>query len=96
MNKTKTKVKIILTGIFLVGAIINGIIITLYNVDKSTSINEVSQEFLKTKSIINNLNEEISNSDSLTRFLEKSADSGFVENSRVLYFSQADSLAQVR
>jgi len=96
MKKIVKNIKFILTVVFLVGAVINGIIITLYNVDKSANLDEITKEMTETKDTLNGLNENISASDSLVNFLDKSSDSGFTDHPQVLYFSQADSLAHIR
>jgi hypothetical protein len=96
MKKLGKNIKFILAVIFIAGSVVNGIIITLYNVDKSANLNDISKKLAETKSSINSLNESVSASDSLVNFMDKSSDSGFTDHPQVLYFSQSDSLAQLR
>lgn len=96
IKKNVFRLKLLVVMFLIVGSIINGIVITLYNVDKSVNLDEVSRQMNETKNNLSSLNEDISISDSLMNFLGKSEESGFSENSRVIYFSEADSIAQAR
>ena len=90
------KIKVFLTIGFLVGFIVNGIFITIYNVDRSANMALVSSETQEYKFKNSLLNEEILTEDSLTQFSENAEDLGFGLASNVIYLDKAETVAQVR
>lgn len=96
MKNNIFKIKLVIAVIFLIGFIVNGVFITIYNVDKSSNIGEISGDILDLKMKNNKLTEEISLSDSLTKFVERSKNIGYVANGYVLYFNQKETVAQAR
>ncbi len=96
MNRKYIRYKLFLIIFLAIGVIANGVFITLYNVDKSVNIGSVSKEMEKLTSENNKLVEEISVSDSLTRFLKLSETAGYTTNVKVLYFDNVGAVAQAR
>ncbi len=96
MNKTAFKLKIFLIVLLAIGFVINGVFITLYNVDKSVNIGTVSKEMNNLMSENDRLVEKIATGDSLTDFLKRSETAGYGTNIKILYFNQAGSVAQAR
>ena len=96
MNEKKFRLKMFIS-IFLVAiSLINGVIITIYNVDKSSGIGEVSEDIMALKIQNNRLTEEISTKDSLSDFSVKSGEKGFSDDVNLMYFNQAEPVAQIR
>ena len=90
------KIKLVVTVILLIGFIVNGVFITIYNVDKSSNVGEISGDIFDLKMKNNKLTEEISSMDSLTKFVERSKIVGYVAGGYVLYFNQKETVAQAR
>lgn len=96
MNERKVRMKIFLSILLVVISLINGVVITIYNVDKSSGIGEVSEDIRQLKTQNNRLTEEISTKDSLSDFSVRSADMGFSDKVNLMYFNQAEPVAQIR
>lgn len=96
MNTKATKIKLILTIIFAAGFILNGIFITIYNVDRSTNIGLVSDSAEEIRYRNNKIVGKISQMDSLMRCEEESEDLGLSSAGLVLYFDTADFVASAR
>jgi len=90
------KIKVLLAAGFFVGFIVNGIFITIYNVDKSVNIDEVALETKRCELENSLLNETIITKDSLTAFSEIAQNFGFGLASKIIYLDQAETVAQVR
>ena len=96
MNEQKMRIKMFVSIFLIIISLINGVIITIYNVDKSSNIENVSEEIKKLKIQNNRLTEEISTKDSLSDFSVRSGEKGFSDNVNLMYFSQAEPVAQIR
>lgn len=96
MKNKINKLKVLIIAIFLISSVVNGVIITVYNVDKSFDVGNITTEISELSDSCNSYTEKISVADSLTRFFEKSKIFGYSESSRILYFNQPGSVAQVR
>ena len=96
MKNKINKLKMFVIAMLLIGSAINGVVITLYNVDKSVNIGQIVSDINLLSDSCNSYTEKISVADSLTRFFEKSKNYGYSESSRILYFNQPGSVAQVR
>ena len=96
MKEKIFKIKILLAAVFFIGFIINGIFITIYNVDRSVNIDEIALETKRCELENSLLNEKIITKDSLTAFSEIAQDFGFGLASKVIYLDQADAVAEVR
>jgi hypothetical protein len=96
MKNKINKLKIIIISLLLIGSAVNGIIITVYNVDKSSNVGGITSEINKLSDSCNSYTDKISVADSLTRFFEKSKIYGYIVSPRILYFNQPGSVAQVR
>lgn len=96
MKEKIFKIKISLAAVFFIGFIINGIFITIYNVDRSVNIDEIALETKRCELEISLLNEKIITKDSLTIFSEMAQDFGFGLASKIIYLDQAETVAQVR
>jgi uncharacterized transporter YbjL len=96
MRKATYKFKLFAIVILAIGIVVNGVFITLYNVDKSVNIGVVTEEMQKLMAENDKLNEKISVGDSLTNFLGQSESAGYKEGVKILYFDQAEAVAQAR
>jgi len=96
MKNNAAKVKLFLTATLLIGFVVNGVIITIYNVDKSTDTASITSQIDKLKMKNSKLTEQISLADSLTDLMRQSNEIGFQESSDILYFKQRDTIAQAR
>ncbi|KKR11769.1 MAG: hypothetical protein UT39_C0003G0038 [Candidatus Woesebacteria bacterium GW2011_GWA1_39_21] len=96
MKNNAAKVKLFLTATLLIGFVVNGVIITIYNVDKSTDTASITSQIDKLKMKNSKLTEQISQADSLTDLMRQSNEIGFQESSDILYFKQRDTIAQAR
>ena len=96
MKEKIFKIKILLAAVFFIGFIINGIFITIYNVDRSVNIDEIALETKRCELENSLLNEKIITKDSLTAFSEIAQDFGFELASKIIYLDQAETVAQVR
>ncbi len=76
--------------------IINGVLITIYNVGRSTAVNVSTFQIVEAKENCNEISEDISLKDSLTNAYNVSKEKGFTSNVNVLYFNQEEPLAQAR
>lgn len=96
MNKKTFKLKLLLIILLAVGVVVNGVFITLYNVDKSVNIGLSQKEMEKIRTNNDRMVEKISVNDSLTDFLKFSSDAGYSSDVKVLYFDSLGSVAQAR
>ena len=96
MSIRKLRIKLILSGFLILWSIVNGVVITIYNVDKSSNIGGISQEIKNLKLGNNAMVEEISSKDSLSDFSEKSGKMGFSDKVNIMYFGQTEPVAQIR
>lgn len=96
MIKNIYKFKLFMIIILAIGFIINGVFITLYNVDKSSGVGAVSKEVSDLMSENNKLIENISVSDSLSLFLRDSESAGYAADVKILYFNQTGTVAEAR
>ena len=96
MKNNAAKVKLFLTATLLIGFVVNGVIITIYNVDKSTDTASITSQIDKLKMKNSKLTEQISQADSLTDLMRQSNEIGFQVSSDILYFKQRDTIAQAR
>lgn len=96
MRKVTYKFKLFAIVLLAIGIVVNGVFITLYNVDKSVNIGVVTEEMQKLMADNDRLNEKISVGDSLTNFLSQSESAGYKEGVKILYFDQAEAVAQAR
>jgi hypothetical protein len=96
MKNKMNKLKVLLTALLVIGSVVNGVIITVYNVDKSSNVGKIVSEINKLSDSCNSYTEKISVADSLSSFFEKSKIYGYEESSRILYFNQPGSVAQAR
>ncbi len=95
--KTKfLKFKIFFIILFTIGFVVDGVFITIYNVDKSSNIGIVSEDITTLKMKNNKLTEDISKMDSLTGFFDKSKREGFGIAGNILYFNSSGTVAQAR
>lgn len=96
MRKLTYKFKLFAIVILAIGIVFNGVLITLYNVDKSVNIGVITDEMKNLMAENDSLTEKISVGDSLSKFLMLSESAGYKERVKILYFDQAEAVAQAR